>query len=177
MRLEETRAGLELDFSPDLRKRLIAARNFVRENPTAKIAIIGGRRSKPDSSEAVIARSWLQLLDPDTASRCLWVLADSRYTAGDITDLVGFLQQTDYHGQTIGRLAVVSHPDHVELIKLTFGATEMYLPVDTIDSGERPPYGSFELAILRWVYRHDPKWEGWLSWPLRALANRRGRKE
>lgn len=159
------------------RQRLIAATHYLKENPTASLAICGGWRRDWLISEAVVAKGWLERLDQEVAGRCPWVLAGNRYTAGDMLDLVRVLQLNDYQLQEIKRLAVVSHPDHVELIKLTLRAADLYLPVDTIDSGERPPYNPFTLAVLRSVYRHDPKWEGWLSWPLRALANRRGRSE
>lgn len=166
---------------------LVAAAEQVEKTGknSVDVLFLGGQRDDPMQSEAAVAYRWVVDNDhtPGWAAKrienyggTLYRLAESRYTAGDMVTLTDWLTGKDY-----GLVILISHRDHIQLAYRTLSACEDKLGPDfgttCIDSGETAPYSARQLKILKWVYDHDPCWTKWYSWPLRVLANRRGRNE
>lgn len=145
----------------------------VERDPRLRLIICGGKRQNPNSSEAAVAARYFLKKFPELKNRLLPRRAESTYTAGDMVDLGRFLEKMYPKDTTI---KIVTHPDHARFARITleeFGWTD----VRCLPSGEDAPYSNWQFRILNFAYRFDPTWEKFLSWPLRRIANRRGRDE
>ncbi len=145
------------------------------------LAIVGGARAS-HISEADVADRHLHVTFPtfhqymrDCGSEVI-VLAPGTYSARDMTGLADFIGSCQGKYST---LVPVTHPDHAEYLEETLAACSETkdLEYTSLPSGESAPYGWTMKQILRLVYKKDPKWEKWQSWPLRCLANRRQYQE
>ncbi|HUD20772.1 MAG TPA: hypothetical protein VMQ44_01740 [Candidatus Saccharimonadales bacterium] len=147
--------------------RLRKAAELLSKDNDSRPAIVGGERRDIVSSEAECARWWFYRYFPEHIQRVAIVRAKAKFTAGDMVDLAANLPAG------IGRIMLVTHPDHGSMAEQTLRACGVKIPIVLVDSGEPAPYSRKMLCILDWVYDHDPKWERWHSLPFRWLANRR----
>ncbi|MCR4308052.1 MAG: hypothetical protein NUV80_05820 [Candidatus Berkelbacteria bacterium] len=158
-------------------KRLEKAAKFLRSDRSARLAIVGGYRDDIARREAVVAERWFIQFCPDLADRIIIVDARANCTAEDMKLLPERMATVSDKYLFLG-VVIVSHPDHGGLagipLRLKLWQSFRYpIPIRCEASGEPPPYGRVGLALRRFVYKHDPLWERFLSYPLRQHANRR----
>lgn len=146
------------------------------------VMFLGGKRQDSRSAEARILYG---AISEDMELRALLstvkqyqgrihCLAEGKYTVADMIALASWLKNSCC---VYTRICLVSHPDHCALATATLYSCGIRTTVESLDSGETPPYGAPTLAYLRLLSYLDPQWKGPLAWPLCFLANRRGRNE
>lgn len=156
-------------------RRMNVAAQLLEGDSTLGLCISGGMRDKRENSEAAVYASWFMKNYPNLAARIWLISAEAKFTAHDMVRLAQ--EVYDQFRAARMKLLLVSHPDHTSMARTTLEATIIGMRKDEIveiDSGEPPPYSWLELLILRTVYRFDPRWEKWISAPLRKKGNQRG---
>lgn len=169
----------ELQLSPGLncQRRMEKAVPILKSDCRARLAIVGDYCDDEDCCGAVLAERSFRQQWPELTHQIVIVDARGKYTAKDMKLLPERMAAVSDRYLFLG-VVIVSHPDHGELagipLRLKLGQSFRYpIPIRCEPSGEPPPYGRVGLALRRFVYKHDPLWEGLLSYPLRQHANRR----